>query len=270
MSELTHEGLLDADPARALAGLLGAAVPSETLPLLWHSVYLLDRPRHEDLGPDGHPFRNHVPLPPRPGLRRMFAGGRISVLQPLRLNLHTTRRASVVKQETKHGRSGTLIFVTVAYEYLQHDSVLVRDEQSLVYREAAPESSRGEQPVGPTVAPGPGERSVAIDPPLLFQYSALTYNAHRIHYDRDFAVRDEGYPGLLVHGPLQSLLMAEQARTVDSVVRAPYHFVYRLESPLFDNQGLVVGAAVTPEGIVTHVRDASGRHTASGLLAAGA
>jgi 3-methylfumaryl-CoA hydratase len=168
-----------------------------------------------------------------------------------------TRRTWQASSVRKQGRSGPLVFVTVRTEVSQGGQVVITDEQDLVYREAG---AVGPARSGPSVAAAGRDRAVTVDPVLLFRFSALTYNAHRIHYDRDFA-RAEGYPGLVVHGPLQALLMAEQVRS-----RGPAEYSYRLVAPLYEDQGLVVSA--TPEGgtIGVSCRDASGRVTATGVI----
>jgi 3-methylfumaryl-CoA hydratase len=245
--------LITPGPAEALAGLLGVTGGSfGEMPLLWHWVYLLDRPPQAALGPDGHQARGGMPVPPGPGLRRMFAGGRAWRHGTFRTGAEATRRTWQASAVVKQGRTGPLHFVTVRTEISQGRAVVVSEEQDLVYR--AP--SDGAPPSGP------GDWTVEVDPVLLFRYSALTYNAHRIHYDRDFA-RAEGYPGLLVHGPLQALLMAELARRPGL---SASEYSYRLVSPLYDGQGLVVSA--TPDGDAVRVscRDAAGRVTATGAI----
>lgn len=253
--------LLTPGPAEALAGLIGVPVPVGELPLLWHWVYLLDRPPQAVLGPDGHPARDAIPVPPGPGLRRMFAGGRVSRHGPLHLGTEATRRTWQAGSAVKQGRSGPLHFVTVRTEVSQGGQVVITEEQDLVYREPAtssPDRSAGFSP------PAAGQRdwAVQVDPVLLFRFSALTYNAHRIHYDRDYA-RTEGYPGLVVHGPLQALLMAELARP-ETPARCEYS--YRLVAPLFDGQGLVVSAAPDGGAVRVTARDAAGRTTATGVI----
>jgi 3-methylfumaryl-CoA hydratase len=255
--------LITPGPAEALAGLLGVTGGSfGELPLLWHWVYLLDRPPTAALGPDGHQARGGMPAPPGPGLRRMFAGGRAWRQGALRIGAEATRRTWQASAVVKQGRTGPLHFVTVRTEISQGGAVVVSEEQDLVYRE--PADGAGPDPVapGPPVPAGPGDWEVEVDPVLLFRYSALTYNAHRIHYDRDYA-RSEGYPGLLVHGPLQALLMAELARRPGL---SASEYSYRLVFPLYDDQGLVVSA--TPDGASVHVscRDAAGRVTATGVI----
>ena len=259
--------LITPGPAEALAGLLGVTGGSfGEMPLLWHWVYLLDRPPTAALGPDGHQVHGGMPVPPGPGLRRMFAGGRAWRHGALRTGAEATRRTWQASAAVKQGRTGPLHFVTVRTEISQGGAVVVSEEQDLVYREPAPAGAAVAADVAaPPVPAGPGEWAVEVDPVLLFRYSALTYNAHRIHYDRDYA-RSEGYPGLLVHGPLQALLMAELARRSGPGFGSR-EYSYRLVFPLYDDQGLVV-SAVTGEGgsVRASCRDRTGRVTATGTL----
>ena len=267
-------------PARALGALLAVPVPDleggAALPLLWHWIYLLDRPAQSDLGPDGHPVRGTVPAPPAPGRRRMWAGGHVRTAGSLRCGEPATRRSHVESVQDKQGRSGPLTFVAVRHQIVQRDRVVVDERQDIVYREPGfPTASLvgpAASPVGrvtadeaPAIPPADGEWPVEITPTLLFRFSALTYNAHRIHYDRDYARDVEGYPGLLTHGPLQALAMAEAARAAGWQY-ADLSFEYRLLSPLFDHQGLVASAAGDQAAIVTGVRDRYGRKTAAGTV----
>ncbi|MFC0527652.1 FAS1-like dehydratase domain-containing protein [Phytohabitans kaempferiae] len=256
-------------PAHAFAALLGVDPPDldagEGLPLLWHWLYLLERPAQADLGPDGHPVRGAVPAPPAPGLRRMWAGGQVRTLAPLRCGEAATRRSRTVSTVEKMGRSGRLVFVAVDHEIRQADQVVVQERQDIVYREPRGTTVAAE----PDPAPSPlteEDWSVEVTPTLLFRFSALTYNAHRIHYDRDYARTAEGYPGLLTHGPLQALAMAEAARTRGLVRDQHLTYEYRLDAPLFDHQGLVVRATRHGDDVLTSVRDLAGRQTAHGTI----
>jgi 3-methylfumaryl-CoA hydratase len=247
--------VLQPEPAVALARLFDVDLPdleSDGLPLLWHWVYLLDRPRQADLGPDGHPVRGIVPAR---GRRRMAAGGRVTRTAPLVVGRAATRRTEIVSTTDKTGRSGPLTFVVVRHTISQDGEVKVVEEQDIVYRDAAPAPAPAATPV-PLEA---DERAFPVDPTVLFRFSALTYNAHRIHYDRDYAREVEGYPGLVVHGPLQALAMAEAVRGTGATATA---IDYRVIAPLFDHQGLVVRA--TSGG--ASVRDHSGRITATGQV----
>jgi len=287
--------LITSGPAEALSGLLGVeGTPFVEMPLLFHWVYLLDRPPTVALGPDGHQAVGGMPVPPGAGLRRMFAGGRAWRHGALRIGAEATRRTWQARSVVKEGRTGPLHFVTVRTEISQGGQVVVSEEQDLVYRgpavsgEAPAPAGEAPAPAGavrPATAPasavssavssagtapasaaavpaGDGDWVVEVDPVLLFRYSALTYNAHRIHYDRDYA-RSEGYPGLLVHGPLQALLMAELARRSGGPAS---EYSYRLVSPLYDDQGLVVSAVPDGDAMRVSCRDATGRLTATGTL----
>jgi 3-methylfumaryl-CoA hydratase len=262
-------------PACALGALLGLPVPDldngAGLPLLWHWVYLLDRPAQADLGEDGHPVRGTIPAPPAPGQRRMWAGGRVRTSGALRCGEPATRRTRLLSVQEKTGRSGPLTFTVIQHQTWQRGQLVVDEEQDIVYRQPVIDSGQAAVPdESPVVPPASGERAVEISPTLLFRFSALTYNAHRIHYDRDYASKVEGYPGLLTHGPLQALSMAEAARTAGYPGRADGNgglsFSYRLAAPLFDHQGMIVSAGQGEDAIVTAVRDIYGRQTASGTL----
>ena len=275
VSERTE--MLLPEPAHALGALLGVPVPDlarEGLPLLWHWVYLLDRPAQAALGPDGHPLRGTIAAFPGRGRRRMWAGGRVSASGPLKCGERATKRSRVLSIQEKQGRSGRLTFIVVEHQILQRGRVVIDEQQDIVYREAAsPASPAGRPPAAPEEgqAPRPADGAWAIEvtPTLLFRFSALTYNAHRIHYDRDYARDVEGYPGLLTHGPLQALAMAEAARAADWPGRqhgALKHFDYRLTMPLFDYQGMMVSAVREHDRLVTAVRSVDGQHTAAGTL----
>ena len=197
----------------------------------------------------------------------MWAGGRVAAKGPLRCGEPATKRTRVLAVTEKDGRSGHLTFVTVGVQVLQGGAVVVDEEQDIVYRDAAGGAGAADpaDPAAPVVQAGQGEREIGISPTLLFRFSALTYNAHRIHYDRDYCRDVEGYPGLLTHGPLQALAMAEAARAIGGT--GDVSFAYRLVSPLFDDQGLIVSAVQGPDGTtVTAARDRYGRQTAAGTF----
>jgi 3-methylfumaryl-CoA hydratase len=207
----------------------------------------------------------------------MWAGGALLSLGPLRVGERATRRSRVLNSTEKVGRTGRLTFVSVGHTISQRGEVVLEERQDILYRDAdaapvSPVSSSASSPssaepeADARVQVAPAEWAVPIDPVVLFRFSALTYNAHRIHYDRDYA-QQEGYPGLVVHGPLQAVAMAEAARSSGLRVPAGGRFEYRLVAPLLDHQGLVVGAIDAPgEGVRTTVRDHWGRRTAEGRL----
>lgn len=253
-------------PAEALGALLDVPVPDldrDGLPLLWHWIYLLDRPAQTDLGPDGHPSRNTVPAPPGPGRRRMWAGGRVRAQGSLLCGRPATKRTRVLSHQEKQGRTGRLTFVVVEHQIIQSGHVVVDEQHDIVYRDASSGSPATNDDC-PAIPVAEDEWTIDISPTLLFRFSALTYNAHRIHYDRDYCRDVEGYPGLLTHGPLQALAMTEAARA--GGCHGDQFFDYRLVSPLFDHQGLVARAVEEGGRVVTSVRDRHGRQTATGTL----
>jgi 3-methylfumaryl-CoA hydratase len=262
--------LIQPEPAYAFAALLEVPVPDfpRGLPLTWHWLYLLERPRQSDLGVDGHPIRGVVPEPPAPGLRRMWAGGQLRPRGALRCGEPATRRSAVVGSQDKTGRSGTFTVVTVEHQIVQRGQVVIEERQDIVYREPSDVASSQADgaPPGEPVPAAPGEWGVPVSPTLLFRFSALTYNAHRIHYDRDYARQAEGYPALVTHGPLQVMAMAEAVRRHRGAVRVGETFDYRLISPLFEHQACIVGTSEDEGGVETWVRDEYGRHTARGQV----
>ena len=256
---------LDPDAAEALAGLLGASAPEGELPPFWHWVYLLERPRQTELGTDGHPESS---TPTEVDTTRMFAGGRLTTHAPLRLGRQAHRASAVQQVRTTSGRTGQLTFVTVQHKIVQDGTLCLVDEQDLVYRSTSGAARAGNShrtSAGPA-QPARDQLTLRCDPVLLFRFSALTYNAHRIHYDIDYA-RSEGYPGLVVHGPLQVLLMAETLR------RGGYGFThtrfeYRLVAPAFAPCDLRSSLDLVEDGARpgTTVRTPDATTTATGRL----
>lgn len=260
--------LLLPGPAEALAGLLDVAptdLESDGLPLLWHWIYLLDHPRQEDLGDDGHPIRHVIPAPPEAGRRRMWAGGRVRTLRPLMVGREATKTTRILSTTEKQGRTGRLTFVVVEHAVEQGGLVSVVEQQDIVYRDAT-NAAATEMTKSPdeAVALQPGDWEIPVSPTLLFRFSALTYNGHRIHYDRDYAHEVEGYDGLVTHGPLQAIAMAEAARADGA--GGPLSIDYRLVAPLREHQGLVARADHDGGKWSTVVRDVFGRPTARGIV----
>ena len=222
-------------PMTALAATLDidapAPRPGDALPPLWHWLYFLSLHRQSDLGQEGHSEKGGF-LPPIPLPRRMWAGGRFEFHRPLRVGETCTRTSRIADVQEKHGRTGHLVFVVVRHEFNDARGIALTEEQDLVYREHA---RPGDPPPSPPPAPaGPKwERMIRPDDVLLFRYSALTFNAHRIHYDRRYATEVEGYPGLVVHGPLIATLLLDLLRR--SLPQASVaRFDFRAVSPLFD------------------------------------
>jgi 3-methylfumaryl-CoA hydratase len=188
------------------------------------------------LGPDGHPQRGGF-LPPIPLPRRMWAGGRLSFHQDLHVGDAVRRVSRIADVTVKDGRTGRLCFVTVEHTVTSQDRLVLEERQDLVYRGSQESALR----TTPTPADrGRHQRRVDPSPVLLFRYSALTFNGHRIHYDRRYASEVEGYPGLVVHGPMQATLLLDFATELHG--RSPSRFAFRSLSPLFDDRAFLLHA----------------------------
>ena len=233
--------VITAMPMAALSAALDrddpAPVAGAELAPLWHWLYFLPMPRQSELGLDGHARRGAF-LPPVALPRRMWAGGRLSFTSPLVLGDAVTRRSRIERVAEKAARSGPLVFVTVQHEITNAGGIAVTEEHDIVYRD---------MPAAGSSTPRPPEaatdetfaRRIEPDPVLLFRYSALTFNGHRIHYDRRYVTEVEGYPGLIVHGPLIATLLLDLLRRErpDFAVK---RFDFKAVSPLFDIHSFTV------------------------------
>lgn len=204
---------MTAPAARRLAAMLDRDPPSlspgSEVPPHWMAVLFDDAQPQSKLGPDGHPAKGEF-LPPVPLPRRMLAGRRIAYRAPLRIGDALIRRSEIAAITPKEGRTGRLVFVTVRHTVTGRDGVVATEEQDIAYREAA--SGGGSKPEAPAPRPEAAWREpFATDPVLLFRYSALSFNGHRIHYDADYTRGVEGYPGLVVNGGLSTLVLLEAA-----------------------------------------------------------
>lgn len=211
-------------------------------------------PMHE-LAQDGLPVRGDF-LPPVPLEARMWAGGRLDFSDVLRVGDTVTRQSTISAVEAKEGRSGRLCFVSVTNHFLTERGQALSERQDIVYRE--PPKGDAAAPAGPDMPKPKWTREVMAEPVLLFRYSAMTFNAHRIHYDRDYCVDQEGYPGLLVHGPLQALLLLNFAASLGEG-RAISSFDYRALSPLFAGAAFSLNAVEAGDGLQLWTADAGGR-----------
>ncbi len=233
-TETVHDGL-SPEQARSAAATFDQEVTSinvrSPLPPLWQWFYFLPRASQSALDVDGHPQRGGF-LPPIPFPRRMFAGSRMQFHRPLRLGAPAVREGEIRNVVLKSGRSGNLAFVTVGYRFLQDDALCIEEEQDIVYREPGTPVAAPSVAAPPTPENGTWSRTITPDARLLFRFSALTFNAHRIHYDRPYAEREEGYPGLVVHGPLTAMLLADLIRR--HTPRPIRTFAFRGLAPLFD------------------------------------
>jgi 3-methylfumaryl-CoA hydratase len=265
---------ITAGPAAALSGLLdrepAVTAPGDPIPPLWHWLYFLDRPASSELGPDGHPAAGHF-MPQIPQRRRMYAGGRASYTGAFRCGDEITRRSELADATVKQGRTGELLFVTVRSVFTRAGAVIATEEQDVVYRSGPPAAGGSARPPRPNEAAGPAPWQIQIvpDPVLLFRFSALTYNAHRIHYDADYATGVEGHPGLVVHGPLLALLCFELPRR-----HAPRQRVtqlsFRARTPVYVGQRCTVTGGPRDDGCAMQVSGPDGAValTAEGRLSA--
>ncbi|NLP65794.1 FAS1-like dehydratase domain-containing protein [Paraburkholderia sacchari] len=269
----TVTDLISPAPAAALAATLDSGRtpgPGDALPPIWHWLYFWSAAPQAELGPDGHPHKGGF-LPDLGLPRRMAAGGRMTFNAPLVIGAQAQRISRVIRVEHKAGRSGRLAFVTVEHEIIADGVSTIREEQDIVYRESA-------QPGQPQPAPAPVPADVHTDvhidwqreihptEALLFRYSALTFNGHRIHYDRDYARNVEGYPDLVVHGPLiATLLLDTVARFApDAVVR---EYRYKAVRPTFLGHAFTVCGRRAADGqsIELWAKDHEGSLTMSAL-----
>ena len=258
----TRSDLVTATPITALAATLdrddAAAGLSSALPPLYHWLYFLPIVPLSTVGVDGHPARGGF-LPPVPLPRRMWAASRLAFHQPLRVGDAVTRVSEVTDVLLKEGKSGVLVFVKVTHTVTAPDgAAAITEEQDIVYRDD-PRPGDAPTAVRPAPADAHWRREMQPDPVLLFRYSALTFNGHRIHYDRPYATGVEGYRGLVVHGPLIATLLIDHLRRhLPDASVARYEF--RALRPLFDGAPLVLNAEPAADGRSARLwaRDAGG------------
>ena len=261
----TAADVLHPGPANLLRLAFGRAEPElregDPLPPAWLALYFLPRYAPDALRPDGSP-RDAGVVPPMPLPRRMFAGERVRFHRPLRLGEAVRRETTLADISLKTGSTGALVFATVVNRVFAGDALAVEDERRTVFREEVKAGERNQAPRrDPAPAGLPWRRRVTPDPVLLFRFSALTFNSHRIHYDLRWATETEGYPGLVVHGPLTTTLLIDFAR--DSNPERPIRsYATQARAPLFDVAPFELrgrptadgrGAdlwAVTPEGTI--------------------
>jgi 3-methylfumaryl-CoA hydratase len=235
----TREDTISAAPVAALAALLDRddppPKPGDAIPPLAHWLYFLPVHRQSQVGPDGHAVRGEF-LPPVPLPRRMWAGSRIEFVSPLPIGATATRLSRIADVKVKEGRSGTLVFVTVRHEISGPAGLAIVDEHDIVYR-----GDTGKAVADPVPAPSheTWSRTIEPDPVLLFRYSAVTFNGHRIHYDLPYVTKVEGYPGLIVHGPLIATLLIDLLRRSLPGVDVK-RYAFRAMRPLFDTASFEV------------------------------
>jgi len=253
----TRTDQVTAAPVRLLRATLDLP-PDEAageLPALWHWLYFLPSPRRSELGPDGHARRGGF-LPPVPLPRRMWAGGQLEFMRPLRLGDAIRRESTIDDVQLKTGRTGTLCFVRVRHEISGPRGPALREFHDIVYRDLP--AAGAPAPAYQEAAAGAVTQRVHPDDVLLFRYSALTFNGHRIHYDRRYVTQEEGYPGLVVHGPLLATLLAGLAQR-EFAGRAATGFSFRALKPVFDLHAFeVCGQRADDHAMELWIRDHAG------------
>lgn len=240
---------LDVEQANLMAAMLDRAPEfsaGDALPPGWHWLYLHDTVRASQLGLDGHPALG-VTMPPVPLERRMWASGSLSFNGTLRLGDEVSWTRTIADITSKEGRSGSLYFVTVLHTVDVGKDRRVDEQQNIVYRELVQQTGRTAVSTEPTAPSAPDDATISrrwsLDNAALFRYSALTFNSHRIHYDADYARDIEGYPNVVIHGPLLASLLMDLARESGGPLAT---FSYRARSPLF-----------LPDEFTTHGRRSS-------------
>jgi 3-methylfumaryl-CoA hydratase len=240
---------------------IGEPKPGDAAPFTVH--WCLGQPvfAHDQLGPDGHPTRGGF-LPPVPLPRRMWAGGQLEFLDSLRVGDAPRRNSRITDVTIKSGSTGQLCFVSVEHLVTTGRGLAIRERQDIVYRDIGGAPAASAKPAPPPPVPQHRETHIS-DPVLLFRYSALTFNGHRIHYDRDYVTKVEGYPGLIFHGPLQAAFIIELAAKLHGGT-PPKKFVYRGVQPLFEGSEFSVNASTTADGMELWTANAEGQPTMKG------
>lgn len=235
---------MDPGHAARIAVTLGDPIPEVGMRLspLWHWAFFLETVPIAQTGLDGHPARGSF-LPPADNRNRMWAGGRVSFNGALEVGVEARKTSTVTAIQEKKGRTGSLLFVTVKHDIEQKGKLVVSEEQDIVYREPSPPKLQGTEPAPPSQWSEPVDPS----PVLLFRYSAVTFNSHRIHYDHPYVTQTEGYPGLVIHGPLIATMMCRAFAHAHPKASVK-HLAYRGLRPLIAPKGFSVAGTVVAPG----------------------
>jgi 3-methylfumaryl-CoA hydratase len=254
----TRDDVIAAAPAAYLSATLdhgqSLAVTGEPLPPGWHWLFFLDAVQASGVDADGHAKRGGF-MPPVPLPRRMWAGSRLRFLAPLKVGDEARRVTTIADVQHKQGRSGELVFVSLLHQVFSGDRLAIEEEQDLVYRGELTARAADNAPAAP--AAPQWTREIRPDPVLLFRYSALTFNSHRIHYDRDYATRTEGYESLVVQGPLTATLLLDllHRELPDAEART---FRFRAVRPLLEGSPLKLQGRREGETALLWALDATG------------
>lgn len=265
----SHDDVISLATARALAATLDWTETPELgdeLTKPGHWLHFLPSARQSDISRDGHPKKGGF-LPPVPLPRRMWASGKVAFHQPLHIGDQIRKVSTVKKVAHKQGGSGHLVFVTVGHDIYCGDTLAISEDQNIVYREDPAANAPPPKPLSPPAA-AEFSREIMPDPVLLFRFSALTFNSHRIHYDRDYAINEEGYAGLVVHGPLSATLLLDLVRSElpDSNIK---HYDYRAVRPLIDGNVFKIQGCRSDEGLTLWAVDHQGAMTMQATVVLG-
>ncbi|MBG0511028.1 MaoC family dehydratase N-terminal domain-containing protein [Agrobacterium sp. MOPV5] len=238
--------------------------PGDEAPIGIHWCLSPEITQMSSLGPDGHPARGGF-LPPILLPRRMWAGGELRYSGTFIVGDEVKRKSRVTDVVFKEGRSGSLFFVTVTHEYATSRGVALNERHDIVYRAIEMPKATSAASTVHQYPPADRQQFVAGTPTLLFRYSAVTFNGHRIHYDRDYCINEEFYDGLVVHGPLQANLMLRMAYEMANR-NLPKCFTFRATAPLFDGATFAVNARHGDTGTELWVSDSEGRQTMQAMF----
>ena len=251
--------VITASPLAAMSATLGRddppPKPGDPLPAGWHWLLFPDTTATAELDEDGHARRGAF-LPPVALPRRMYAGGRLDFHEPLRVGESVRRVSEIAEVTPKRGRTGDLVIVVVRHSVFGEAGLAIEEEQSLIFREA-PKPDAPESAPQPAPTDAAWTRTIHPDPVTLFRYSALTFNSHRIHYDRMYCKDREGYPGLVVHGPLTASLLMDLVRRERPRARLE-SFAFRARWPLFDTAPFTVAGEPSAAGCALWAADPEG------------
>ncbi len=243
-----RRAVLDPWPVQALRATLGGELrEADTLPCLWHWLYFLETASRDQISVDGHPNRGGF-TPPIALPRRMFAGGRTNMLEPLRVGAEASLTETILKVDQKRAGDNPMYLMTVGFDYVQDGVLCISEERDIVYLGGRPAPVVHGESVATLDETEPWRAEVTPDPVMLMRYSALTFNGHRIHYDTDYVRQEEGYPERVVHGPLTATLLVELARAhTDRAVR---RFSFRAQNPLFVNAPVRLRGGPAEDGTI--------------------
>jgi 3-methylfumaryl-CoA hydratase len=229
--EISHD-VVTARPIAMMQALLNESNKTvNILPHLYHWFYFLPLVDSKEISEDGHPLKGSF-LPPIPFPKRMWAGSRFQFLNPIHVNQHIRRESEILNVELKHGKSGDMYFVTVKHSIFTEEKLAIIEEHDIVYRDASNQAQTS-KPVTHSEKTFSYKKFFPVNTVTLFRYSALTFNGHKIHYDRPYAIENEGYPGLVVHGPLLATLLLHTFQQ-ENPNKNISHFEFRAINPIFD------------------------------------